>query len=158
MTSRFDTSGTGSSDAGFTLIELVVVLAILGLALALVTVKGAPVSPVTHARAAARELAAALRAVRAEALMSNQSEWFTIDVARRLYRSGQQAPQSLPSDLSFGLLTSDDEVIADSVGRLRFDPDGGASGGRITITGGGRVWWVGVDWLSGRVSMAEKVH
>jgi general secretion pathway protein H len=158
MTLRSDFGSAGGSSAGFTMIELIVVLAILGLAMALVTSNAAPVSPATHARAAAREIAQALRAARAEALTTNRSIWFTLDTARHLYRSGAEEPQSLPSDLSLALLTDRKDIVGQSVGRLRFDPDGGASGGRISVAGGGRVWWVGVDWLSGRVSLAEKTR
>ncbi len=149
---------SGVGGAGFTMIELIVVLAILALAMALVTSSAAPVSPATHARAAAREIAEALRAARAEALMTNRSIWFTLDTTHHLYRSGGQEPQSLPGDLSLALLTDRNDSVGQSVGRLRFDPDGGASGGRVTVAGGGRVWWVGVDWLSGRVSIAEKTR
>ncbi len=158
MTSRYNDRTLPSRSAGFTLIELVVVIAILGLALAMVVMRGAPVSPATHARAAAREISGALRAARTEALMVNRSELFTLDVVARTYRWGQQTPQTLPHDLQLGLLTSTDQVASESVGRLRFDPDGGASGGRITIAGGDRIWWVGVDWLTGRVSVEEKTR
>lgn len=145
-------------DGGFTLIELVIVLAVLGLAAALVVGRGNPVSPATQARAAARELAGALRVARADALTTNRSESLTLDLANHFYQVGRQAPQPLPGDLGLGLLTSRGEVVADTVGQLRFDPDGGASGGRVTIAGGDRIWWVGVDWLSGRVSIEEKSH
>lgn len=142
--------------AGFTLIELTVVLVIMGLALALVVSRGVPVSPATEARAAAREIAGALRAARATALMTNRSQSFSLDLANHSYRWGEGAPAALPADLALGLLTSRDQVVADGLGSIRFDPDGGASGGRITIAGGGRIWWVGVDWISGRVSVEEK--
>jgi general secretion pathway protein H len=57
--------------------------------------------------------------------------------------------------VGFALLTGRDLVSSQTQGRIRFDPDGGSSGGRVTINGGGQIWMVGVDWLSGRVSIAR---
>ncbi len=141
---------------GFTLIELIVVLAVLSLVAASVLVNGKPVSPATNARAAAQAISGVLRAARAESLMSNRSVTFTLDVLNGTYQWGEQPRQVLPRDIRVALLTGRDQLVADNIGQIRFDPDGGASGGRVTVAGGGRVWWVGVNWLSGRVSLAEK--
>jgi prepilin-type N-terminal cleavage/methylation domain-containing protein len=43
------------TQSGFTLIEMIVVIAILGLTLVLIGLKLTPVSPATHARAAPRK-------------------------------------------------------------------------------------------------------
>ena len=152
MTSRSDLSPA----AGFTLIEVVVVIAILGLMMVLVTVSATPVSPATHARAAAAAISGALRTARSEAVTGNRRVEFTLDLARRSYRWGEAPAQVLPADLRLALLTSQDEVVSGATGRIRFNPDGSSSGGRVSITGGDRVWWVGIDWLSGRVTLAEK--
>jgi general secretion pathway protein H len=40
-------------------------------------------------------------------------------------------------------------------GDIRFNPDGSSTGGRISVADGARSIAVGVDWLSGRVSVAE---
>jgi general secretion pathway protein H len=58
--------------------------------------------------------------------------------------------------VELSLLTTRQEVTARSSGRIRFAPDGSASGGRIELSGGGRTIWVGIDWLSGRVSQRPK--
>lgn len=160
MTSRCDerTGIPSLAAAGFTLIEMTVVIAILGLMAALITIHGMPVSPATRARAAAQGISGALRSARGEALMTNRSVSFTLDVSNHNYRWGLHPPQALPSDLRLELLTSRDEVVAGSVGQIRFDPDGGSSGGRVSIEGGDHLWMVGVDWLSGRVSVADKAR
>ena len=62
----------------------------------------------------------------------------------------------LPRDLSISLMTSRDLTTADAAGEIRFDPDGGSSGGRISIQAGSNIWWIGVDWLSGRILLARK--
>ena len=143
-------------EAGFTLIEMIVVLTVLALMTVLITANGVRVSPSVHARAAAQAISGALRSARSEAVTSNQSVLFTLDVANRVYQWGQIPRQVLPNDLSFSLLTSRDQVTPEGVGQIRFNPDGGSSGGRVSIEGGGVVWWVGIDWLSGRVSIEKK--
>jgi general secretion pathway protein H len=153
MISRSDRNGL---QAGFTLIEMIVVIAILSLALVLIGVRGTPVSPATHARAAAEEVAGSLRRARAEALMRNAEIPFTLYLAPGAYTAGTGAPQPLPGDVRLALFTQQDETASGTQGRIRFFPDGSSSGGRISLAGGGRVWWVGVDWLSGRVTLAEK--
>jgi general secretion pathway protein H len=159
MTWRSD-SGTAvkatGSQAGFTLIEMIVVIAIMGLTLALIGLKLQPVSPASHARAAAEEISGALRAARSQALVNNRSVLFTLDLSPPAYRLGSQSPKALPGDVAFSLLTGRDLVSSGSEGRIRFDPDGASSGGQVTINGGGQVWMVGVDWLSGRVSIERK--
>jgi len=141
--------------SGFTLIEMIVVIAVLGLMLALIGITLRPVSPATHARAAAQEISGALRAARSLALMSNRSVVFTLDLSPPGYRWGDQSRRPLPGDVSLGLLTGRDLVDSKTQGRIRFDPDGGSTGGRVSINGGGQLWWVGVDWLSGRVSIVH---
>ena len=154
MTSRSE----NATAAGFTLIEMIVVMAILGLIMVLVTVNGTAVSPATHARAAVEAISGALRTARSEAVRGNRSVEVTIDLSERSYRRGAGPTETLPNDLSLALLTSRDELVAGAVGGIRFNPDGSSSGGRISIAGGSRMWWVGIDWLSGRVSIAEKLH
>lgn len=141
---------------GFTLMEMLVVIAIIGLVMVLFTVGRAPVSPAIHARSAAEAISAALRRARSEAVMRNTSTQFTFDLGRRSYGWSGAPAEALPVDVSIALLASADEVPGQSLGRIQFNPDGSSSGGRIAVSGNGRTWWVGVDWLSGRVSSVEK--
>jgi general secretion pathway protein H len=154
MTWRVDMPA-GGKDSGFTLVELLVVIAILGVMLALIGISAKPVSPATHAHSAAQEISGALRAARSAALMSNRSVAFTLDLAPPGYQWGVEPHRALPGDVKLALMTGQDQVVSEKRGRIRFDPDGASSGGRVSIQGGGQVWTVGVDWLSGRVSVVH---
>ena len=145
-------------ERGFTLFELLVVIAIMGVMLVLIGLGARPVSASMHARNAAMEISQALRATRSAALMSNHSVDFALDLTPPAYQSGVGPRRLLPGDVKLALMTGRDQLISDDRGRIRFDPDGGSSGGRISILGAGQLWTVGVDWLSGRISVVHDAH
>jgi general secretion pathway protein H len=152
MTSR---SESGSA-AGFTLIEMITIIAILSLMMVLVTISGTPISPAVRARAAAEVLADALRAARSEAVRDNRSVEVKFDLARHSVQSGSRPTEILSGEVRLSLLTNREELSSRAMGSIRFNPDGSSSGGRVSVAGGNRIWWVGIDWLSGRVSIVEK--
>jgi len=142
-------------EAGFTLLELIVTLSILGLALALIVGYKPPWSSGLGLRGTAAELASGLRLARSEAILRNQSIAFEIDLAGHRYRVGGGAVRQLPAQLKLALLTVTGEQHYAAQGDIRFNPDGSSTGGRIEVADGARSIAVGVDWLSGRVSVAE---
>lgn len=148
-------TATGPRQAGFTLIELIVVLAILGLALTLIVGYKPPWSSGLGIRAAAGQLASALRLARSEAIAHNIPVSVVIDVAAHRYRVGQEPGRPLPSTLTMELLTVAVERRTTVEGAIRFNPDGSSTGGRITVGDAVRKVAVGVDWLTGRVSVGD---
>jgi general secretion pathway protein H len=143
--------------SGFTLIEVIVTLAILGFALALVVGYKPPWSSGFGLRGTASELASGLRLARSEAIVSNRPVAFDLDVSGHRYRVGAGTERRLPANLSIELLTIVGESRGPGVGDIRFNPDGSSTGGRIALADGTRRIAVGVDWLTGRVSVAD-VH
>jgi general secretion pathway protein H len=142
--------------SGFTLIELLVALAVLGLALVLIAGYKPPWSRGLGLRATAAELAAGLRLARSEAIVNNRPVAFDIDLVGHRYRVGTGTPRGLPADLSLELLTISGEALNGREGDIRFNPDGSSTGGRISLADGRRRIGVGVDWLTGRVSVADE--
>ena len=141
--------------SGFTLIEVIVTLAILGLALVLVIGYKPPWSSGLGIKGTASELASGLRLARSEAVASNRQVRFDLDVTGHVYRVGVGAERRLPANLSIELLTISGENRGASIGDIRFNPDGSSTGGRIALADGKRSVAVGVDWLTGRVSLAD---
>ena len=141
--------------AGFTLIEVIVTLAILGLALVIVAGYKPPWSSGLGLKGTASELASGLRLARSEAIASNRPVLFDLDVTGHVYRVGAGAQRRLPANLSIELLTISGEARNVGEGDIRFHPDGSSTGGRISLIDGQRRIGVGVDWLTGRISIAN---
>jgi general secretion pathway protein H len=142
---------------GFSLIELLVALAVLGFALVLIVGYKAPWSSALGLEGTAAELASGLRLARSQAIADNQPVAFSLDLAGHRFQVGGEAPRNLPAKLSIALLTVTGEKRNPTTGDIRFNPDGSSSGGRITLADGSRRVAVGVDWLTGRVTVAD-VH
>jgi len=147
--------GKAGASAGFTLIELIVTFAILGLALLLIAGYRPPWSGGLSVEGTAAELAAELRLARSEAIARNHQVAFDLDTTGHRYRVGAGAPRLLPGDLSVELLTIAGERQGAGAGDILFNPDGSSSGGRILLAKTSRRVAVGVDWLTGRVSVAD---
>ena len=65
----------------------------------------------------------------------------------------EDAPRA--AGLLIELLTIAGEARKPGEGDIRFNPDGSSTGGRISLIDGQRKVAVGVDWLTGRVSVAD---
>lgn len=131
--------------AGFTLLETLVVLAILALATTLfvpfVGGHGGRVS----AEAGARTMAAALGRARAQAIAGNVE-------ARYLISAESQAKDGLKVTLT----VAKSELEGEGTGGIRFYPDGSSSGGAISFDDGAKTVTVAVDWLTGGIDVRQR--
>ncbi|HET7548377.1 MAG TPA: GspH/FimT family protein [Usitatibacter sp.] len=140
--------------AGFTLLELIVVLVLAAAIYAVLL--GVPLRGGSSAdlKAAARTLASALRQAQATAMATRHDATLTLDLEAREFRlPGEKDARKLPSDIDLKLYTAESEVTSERTGAIRFYPDGSSTGGRITVYSGPRQYLVDVDWLTGRVSV-----
>ena len=62
---------------------------------------------------------------------------------------------ALPKQVELKLFTAQSDIADEKTGAIRFYPDGGANGGRMTIAAGERKYEVDVDWLTGRVAILD---
>ena len=143
---------------GFTLIEVLVVLAIMVVVVAILIPIGGPQRQHAQLTAGARQIAEGLRLTRSRAILDNQSTAFLIDVRQDVFRAaGAAAPEALPPGLKVALVTTEQEAMnGASVGAIRFYPDGSSSGGGVALSAAGEGYVVLVDWLSGGISIHEQ--
>jgi general secretion pathway protein H len=138
------------------LLELLIVLALMALVAGFVIpMFGGPVST-SELRASARQLAAGLRLARSEAVSERRETFLVLDVAGKRFKVDREPREhKLPSRVELKLFTAQNDLVGDSVGSIRFFPDGGSNGGRITVASGVRKFDVDIDWLTGRVAIID---
>jgi general secretion pathway protein H len=137
---------------GFGLLELMVVIGILALAVAIVAPALNRARLGLMARSAAYELAADLRAARASAQAANVERVLTLDLAgRRYWAEGVVGARTFPPNVKVELAVPESERIGTFSGRVRFFPDGSASGAKVVLNDGRSTASVSVDWLNGGV-------
>ena len=142
----------GGRAAGFTLLELLVVLVIAVAIAGVALPRFAGVMETVELKRAARELASALREARSQAIAQRRDVALVLDVERRMFETnGGRRPRALPPRLDLRLVAAESEVVSEAVGAIRFFTDGSSTGGRITVSAGSRAYVIDVNWLTGRV-------
>ncbi len=141
---------------GFTLIELIVVLAIMALMLVIAAPYASNALPGVTLTSAAHDVAAGPRTARSLAISRNREVAFTLDVAAHRFTVDHgRAMRSLDEALDITLETARSELDDETVGTIRFFSDGSSPGGRVTLALGERDYHIDVDWLTGRVSIRD---
>ena len=154
--------------AGFTLLELLVVMTIAGLLVAVVPAALSAVVPGTKAKVAALDLASALREARYFAISRSTTVDVEFDLESNAYSVNGSSLKYLPRGMALVIherrgYVSETRRVArhSSFDRaepvtLRFYPDGSSSGLDIRLgpeDGGG--YLVSVDWLFGGASVTQ---
>ena len=148
-----------STSYGFTLLELAIVIAVVGMLLMVTGPSMNSLSQTLEYREAVRELVSANQNARRTARASGSAVDLIIDASQNRFVVTRE-PEHLEPD-NFTSLSDDlriEVVFAQEVGpgngmaAIRFYPEGGASGGQVLIqrpSGGGVR--LTVDWLIGEV-------
>lgn len=142
---------------GFTLLEMLAVILLIGIASAAVSFSVSQGLASARVRAASSELAGALRATRAQAIVRSKEQNFDVDMHANTYRGSKASDVALPKGLQVSITSAKEDRPNDHTGRIRFFPDGSSTGGRITLQSGKRQWHVNVSWLTGQVRVVDMV-
>ena len=141
--------------SGFTLIELVAVVALIGIALSVVSLSFSKSMNSAKVQAASRDLVAALRYTRGQAIVKNKQAALDLDMQNNTYQAPGKPLVKLPKEMHMTLLTAESEQTGTTSGRIRFFADGASTGGHVSIFAGQREWRVNVSWLTGQVTREE---
>jgi general secretion pathway protein H len=143
---------------GFTLLELLVVLAIIGFVVALVPGFVLRSQPQIDIEVAARAIADGMRRTRSDAVRRNRAEAFALDVEARVFRAGDETPVRIGDGIALSFRTARSQLLGEGVGQIRFHPDGSSSGGLIRLVQGAAQAEVRSDWLTGLVTVDVAVE
>ena len=139
---------------GFTLLELLVALAIAGLVLAVSVPASVRLYDSMRYREAVRDVITLFASARYAAITSGRAQDVEIRSGIRELRLNGIVKQ-LPGDVRLSV-DSAQELNQGDVGIIRFYPEGGTSGGGVSIeNANGSGVKVTVDWLLGRVSQEK---
>lgn len=140
-------------EAGFTLLEMLAVIVVLGLALALIVPRLPGPSPEVTLRMAGDRVQGALRLARSEAIAADRAVGVTFYPGEGTFRIDGASAVRLP----------DGSAIAEPAGggssggliRVAFAPDGSGAGGPIQLSAGEKTETIRIDWLTGRVRAGD---
>ncbi|MFC4819483.1 GspH/FimT family pseudopilin [Dokdonella ginsengisoli] len=140
---------------GFTLVELMAVIVLLAIALTAVTFSFSKSLQSAKIRGASRDLVAALRYTRGQAIVKGKQSVLLLDLDNNSYTAPGKGAVKLPKGMNLRLTTAETEVTGGNSGGIRFFPDGSSTGGHISVLQGQREWRVNVAWLTGEIALDE---
>lgn len=149
------TTGSKEYSQGFTLLELIVVLAIIALGFAATAVNFSSRSDATSLKSAAQDLTSALRYSRSQAMLTHAPTALDFNVSQNSYQiSGQANIYFLKHDIAVTIQTAKDSLDRD-IAHLLFFPDGSSIGGRILLEQQGHHQEININWLTGHVTTQD---
>jgi general secretion pathway protein H len=140
--------------AGFTLLELLAVLAVIGLAAAAVLQLGQGTAEAAKVRSFLIHAEAMMRQARTTAIETVAEQDVVIDTdARRIIHEARGSALDVPDSLSLdGTLARVTEAGGNSF-VIRFFPSGGSTGASLPFRYRGEIYELRVNWLTGHADV-----
>ena len=140
---------------GFSLIEIITVVFLIALAIGAVSISFSKSMSGAKVQAATRDLVAALRYTRGQAIVKGKETTFNLDLGGNSYQAPGKPTVQLPKNMRLTLYTADQEITSETSGRIRFFADGASTGGHISVLMERVEWSINVDWLTGAITREE---
>lgn len=138
---------------GFSLLELVMVMAVLALAVALLVPRWQRGG--SHGlRAQAQILTEAMQAAKLQAMASGETQHFRWNPSTREWRTAQ-ASGKVPDDIEVSLTFGQERKASKLDPKIDFSPDGLSTGGQLTLQRSGLTQQLEIDWLTGQVRVLD---
>ncbi len=131
---------------GFTLLEMLVVILLIGIAAGLLGLGVRQGLQVAKERRVVAQMVEALRATRASAIISGQATHTRFDLQGRTFQAPGRASQQWPAQVQVTLHGAEQAGSA-----VVFYPDGSSTGGNLLLANGSRRWRIDIGWLTGSV-------
>lgn len=135
------------------MIEMIVVIVLIGIVASVVAFSFAKSLSGARIQAASRDLVAALRYTRGQAIVKGEQKVLMLDLEKNAYQAPGKGETKLPEDMVLRLTTAQKELTSESAGGIRFFPDGSSTGGNIAVVLGEREWKINVGWLTGEITL-----
>ncbi len=146
----------------YSLLELLLVLAIAGLLITLIPPMFSKGASSAELKASARGVVAGVRSARSQAISQQKTLALRFDLQEKNFRiEGNSKIYRFPSDLEIKLELAQsaqagkNKDFDDNIGVILFFPDGSSSGGRVILGYGERQYVVDIAWLSGQAKIVE---
>jgi general secretion pathway protein H len=140
-----------SNTRGFSLLEIVLVIAIIALASLLAAAAFSGGIDGLRLRSASKQVAAQLRFTRAQAIATGEAQSFTIDPHAHTWTAPRQHHGEIAKQLAITFTGARELQPERGVGAVMFFPDGASSGGRVQLSAGKAAWNIDIAWLTGQV-------
>lgn len=137
---------------GFTLIEIMVVMALMALLVGLIPIAFGRLNEAAQYRDTVRAVLTDMRTARYLAQSEGIEVRFAVNLRERSFGIEGRVPHSVPEPLQMRAVMAQQEAGANGELAIRFLPSGGASGGSVDLLRpSGTGVRLRVDWFSGRV-------
>jgi general secretion pathway protein H len=141
---------------GFTLLEILVVLALIALSLSIAAPRIGNSLEASKLKATARAIMTTGRTARHLARNEQREVVLTVNVERRTYRlDALRTRQIQPATATVTIVGAKTERISPDETAIRFFPDGSSTGGRVSLGNGKMNFIVDFDWLTGAIAINQ---
>jgi general secretion pathway protein H len=139
---------------GFTLVELLAVLAIIALSVLALSSNSKKSADTAKVRAFLIETAGVLVELRSQAMRSGIESYFGIN-SRQRYFETDQIRIAFPPGVELKAIIAGDSANGDTKPAIKFYPDGTSTGGKINLVFRRKSHEIRVNWLTGHVSLTS---